>query len=76
LEPAIPEAEAAKIVQLIDEVQQEDVIICESVQRGLESGFYNKVGRQGLSKGQKASFRPLSIQGRVSKCFEMFERIE
>ena len=30
---------AASMVAFIDQVQQEDVIICESVQRGLNSGF-------------------------------------
>ena len=36
------EAEAGKIVDLIDQVQREDVIICESVQRGLRSGYYQQ----------------------------------
>jgi choline monooxygenase len=31
--------DAAAMVAFIDQVQQEDVIICESVQRGLSSGF-------------------------------------
>jgi choline monooxygenase len=31
--------EAATMVAFIDQVQQEDVVICESVQRGLSSGF-------------------------------------
>jgi choline monooxygenase len=31
--------EAATMVAFIDQVQQEDIIICESVQRGLNSGF-------------------------------------
>jgi choline monooxygenase len=31
--------EAATVVAFIDQVQQEDVVICESVQRGLTSGF-------------------------------------
>jgi choline monooxygenase len=34
--------EAAKMVEFIDQVQQEDIVICESVQRGLESGFYDQ----------------------------------
>lgn len=34
--------EAATIVAFIDQVQQEDVILCESVQRGLRSGFYTQ----------------------------------
>jgi choline monooxygenase len=32
-------AEAATVVAFIDQVQQEDVVLCESVQRGLNSGF-------------------------------------
>src|SRR5262245_1778503 len=31
--------EAATMVAFIDQVQQEDIILCESVQRGLHSGF-------------------------------------
>jgi choline monooxygenase len=34
--------EAATMVAFIDQVQQEDIILCESVQRGLTSGFYNQ----------------------------------
>ena len=34
--------EAATMVAFIDQVQQEDIIICESVQRGLSSGFYDQ----------------------------------
>jgi choline monooxygenase len=34
--------EAATMVAFIDQVQREDVIICESVQRGLSSGFYDQ----------------------------------
>jgi choline monooxygenase len=34
--------EAGGMVEFIDQVQQEDVVICESVQRGLESGFYEQ----------------------------------
>jgi phenylpropionate dioxygenase-like ring-hydroxylating dioxygenase large terminal subunit len=35
-------AEAATMVAFIDQVQQEDIIICESVQRGLNSGFFEQ----------------------------------
>jgi choline monooxygenase len=38
-EEGMPESEAATMVAFIDQVQQEDIIICESVQRGLSSGF-------------------------------------
>src|SRR5262249_25769615 len=34
--------EAGRMVEFIDQVQQEDIVICESVQRGLESGFYEQ----------------------------------
>ncbi|HTU88657.1 MAG TPA: aromatic ring-hydroxylating dioxygenase subunit alpha [Gemmataceae bacterium] len=34
--------EAATIVAFIDQVQQEDIILCESVQRGLNSGCCNQ----------------------------------
>jgi choline monooxygenase len=49
LDERIEEEEAKKIVEFIDEVQQEDIIICESVQRGLKSGHYHQ-GRLILSK--------------------------
>jgi len=39
-EEGMPEAET--IVAFIDQVQQEDIILCESVQRGLSSGFYGQ----------------------------------
>jgi choline monooxygenase len=39
-EEAMPEA--ATMVAFIDQVQQEDIIICESVQRGLASGFHDQ----------------------------------
>jgi choline monooxygenase len=34
--------EAATMVEFIDQVQQEDVVICESVQRGLASGYFGQ----------------------------------
>ncbi len=36
------ESERSALTALIDEVQREDVVICESVQRGLGSGFYDR----------------------------------
>lgn len=39
-EEGMPEAET--MVAFIDQVQQEDIILCESVQRGLRSGYYNQ----------------------------------
>ena len=34
--------EAATMVAFIDQVQQEDILLCESVQRGLNSGFWDQ----------------------------------
>jgi choline monooxygenase len=34
--------EAAEMVEFIDQVQREDIVLCESVQRGLRSGFYDQ----------------------------------
>jgi choline monooxygenase len=39
-EEGMPEADT--MVAFIDQVQQEDIIICESVQRGLSSGFFDQ----------------------------------
>ena len=44
-----PEQEQRAMVDFIDQVQQEDIIIVESVQRGLRSGFY-KQGQLILSR--------------------------
>ena len=38
----MPEAEQRAMVDFIDQVQREDIIIVESVQRGLRSGFYQQ----------------------------------
>jgi phenylpropionate dioxygenase-like ring-hydroxylating dioxygenase large terminal subunit len=38
----MPEAEQRAMVDFIDQVQREDIIIVESVQRGLQSGFYQQ----------------------------------
>ncbi len=45
----MPEAEQRAMVDFIDQVQREDIIIVESVQRGLRSGFY-KQGQLILSR--------------------------
>lgn len=37
-----PESDIAERIAFIDQVQQEDTILCESVQRGLSSGFYRQ----------------------------------
>ena len=39
---AVSDAELAEFVAFIDQVQREDITICESVQRGLNSGFYEQ----------------------------------
>jgi choline monooxygenase len=39
---AVGEAEERDFVQFIDQVQEEDVVLCESVQRGLRSGFFDQ----------------------------------
>lgn len=39
-EEGMPEAE--EIIAFIDQVQQEDIVLCESVQRGLRSGCWNQ----------------------------------
>jgi len=38
----VPDADAQEIVTFIDQVQQEDIGLCESVQRGLRSGFFDQ----------------------------------
>ena len=45
----MPEEEQCAMVDFIDQVQREDIIIVESVQRGLRSGFY-KQGQLILSR--------------------------
>jgi hypothetical protein len=38
----MPEEERRAMVDFIDQVQREDIVIVESVQRGLRSGFYRQ----------------------------------
>ncbi len=35
-------AEAAEFISFIEQVQQEDIVLCESVQRGLRSGYFGQ----------------------------------
>ena len=62
---AVGEAEERDFVQFIDQVQQEDVVLCESVQRGLRSGYFDQ-GRlmlsreNGLRHFQKLAYRFLA----------------
>jgi choline monooxygenase len=46
---AVGEQEEHDFVQFIDQVQREDIVLCESVQRGLSSGFFGQ-GRLMLSR--------------------------
>lgn len=46
---AVSEEEERDFVTFIDQVQEEDVVLCESVQRGLRSGFFNQ-GKLMLSR--------------------------
>ena len=39
---ARPQEIAAETVELSDEIQQEDITICENVQKGLQSRTYDK----------------------------------
>ncbi len=46
---AVSEEEERDFVRFIDQVQEEDVVLCESVQRGLRSGYFGQ-GRLMLSR--------------------------
>ena len=46
---AVTEAEEHDFVRFIDQVQEEDIVLCESVQRGLSSGYFDR-GRLVLSR--------------------------
>ncbi len=39
---AVDDDEVREFVAFIDQVQREDIVLCESVQRGLRSGFYDR----------------------------------
>ena len=39
---AVSDEELAEFVGFVDQVQREDIVLCESVQRGLSSGFYDR----------------------------------
>lgn len=55
---AVPEQEIAEFTRFIDQVQEEDVVLCESVQRGLRSGFFDR-GRLMQSERMLAHFQKL-----------------
>lgn len=46
---AVSEEEERDFVKFIDQVQEEDVVLCESVQRGLRSGYFDQ-GKLVLSR--------------------------
>lgn len=45
----VGEQETADFIRFIDQVQKEDIVLCESVQRGLSSGFFGQ-GKLMLSR--------------------------
>jgi len=55
---AVPEKEIEEFTHFIDQVQEEDVVLCESVQRGLKSGFFDR-GRLMQSERMLAHFQKL-----------------
>ena len=55
---AVPEQEIEEFTRFIDQVQEEDVVLCESVQRGLRSGFFDR-GRLMHSERMLAHFQKL-----------------
>ena len=55
---AVPEREIEEFTRFIDQVQEEDVVLCESVQRGLRSGFFDR-GRLMRSERMLAHFQKL-----------------
>ena len=38
----VPEDEEREFVAFVDQIQHEDTVLCESVQRGLESGYFDQ----------------------------------
>lgn len=55
---SVPEQEIEDFTRFIDQVQEEDVVLCESVQRGLRSGFFDR-GRLMRSERALAHFQKL-----------------
>jgi phenylpropionate dioxygenase-like ring-hydroxylating dioxygenase large terminal subunit len=55
---AVSEQELGEFTRFIDQVQEEDVVLCESVQRGLRSGFFDR-GRLMQSERMLAHFQKL-----------------
>ncbi len=62
---AVSNEQIEDFVRFIDQVQQEDVALCESVQRGLRSGFFEQgklllTRENGLQHFQKLVYRFLA----------------
>ena len=55
---SVPDQEIEDFTRFIDQVQEEDVVLCESVQRGLRSGFFDR-GRLMRSERALAHFQKL-----------------
>ena len=55
---SVPEQEIEDFTRFIDQVQEEDVVLCESVQRGMRSGFFDR-GRLMRSERALAHFQKL-----------------
>lgn len=63
--PDVPDSDAEAMVEFQNQVQTEDIVLCESVQRGLRSGFYQQgkllVAREnGIQHFQRLVYRFLS----------------
>jgi choline monooxygenase len=64
---AVTDEQAQDFVRFIDQVQEEDVVLCESVQRGLRSGFFDQgklllTRENGLQHFQKLVYRFLATE--------------
>jgi choline monooxygenase len=65
---AVSSDEEANFVRFIDQVQEEDIVLCESVQRGLRSGYFNQgklmlTRESSLRHFQKLVYRQLTGDG-------------
>ncbi len=63
--PDVPEQDARAVVDFVEQVQQEDIVLCESVQRGLRSGAFDQgrlmVSREnGIQHFQQLVYRVLA----------------
>jgi choline monooxygenase len=65
---AVSREQEANFVRFIDQVQEEDIVLCESVQRGLRSGYFNQgklmlARESSLRHFQKLVYRQLTGDG-------------